>query len=313
MAPDSNTSTDRPNIIFILMDDLGWRDLSCYGSSFYETPHLDRLAADGMRFSDAYAACPVCSPTRASILAGKYPASVGLTNFISDRHPSMGRLIDAPYTDHLPLEECSLARALQEGGYRTWHVGKWHLGRSDFYPDRHGFDVNVGGCSLGMVRHGYFSPWHIETLEDGLDGQYLADRLTDEAIRLIRTPSDKPFFLNLWYYLVHIPIQGVPDREALFWHYPHYGNQGGTPGASVRVGDYKLIEFFEDQRIELYHLREDTSEERNLAADRPDLAAEMLERLHAWQRAVEAKMPEPNPDFTPWRDCDREDIEDPRV
>ena len=123
---------------------MGWRDLGCYGSEFYETPNIDRLAREGMLFTDAYAACPVCSPTRASIMSGKYPARVGVTNFINEMHaanPPRGRLIDAPYIDHLPLEETSLASALRAGGYRTWQVGKWHLGGPDFYPERHGFDV----------------------------------------------------------------------------------------------------------------------------------------------------------------------------
>src|SRR5688500_12621700 len=120
----------RPNIVFILLDDMGWRDLTCYGSSFYETPNIDRLARGGMRFTEAYAACPVCSPTRASILTGKYPATLGVTDWIDSsgtNHPCRGRLIDVPYLKQLPLQEFNLARALREHGYQTWHVGKWHL------------------------------------------------------------------------------------------------------------------------------------------------------------------------------------------
>ena len=125
---------NKPNIIFILTDDLGWRDLGCYGSDFYETPNLDRLAAEGLTFTDAYASCPVCSPTRASILTGKYPATLGVTDWIDSEkwvHPARGKLIDAPYIDHLPLAETCLAEALKEGGYHTWHVGKWHLGQAE--------------------------------------------------------------------------------------------------------------------------------------------------------------------------------------
>ena len=125
---------NKPNIIFILTDDLGWRDLGCYGSDFYETPNLDRLAAEGLTFTDAYASCPVCSPTRASILTGKYPATVNVTDWIDSEkwvHPARGKLIDAPYIDHLPLAETCLAEALKEGGYHTWHVGKWHLGQAE--------------------------------------------------------------------------------------------------------------------------------------------------------------------------------------
>ena len=152
----------RANILFILIDDLGWRDLTCYGSSFYETPHLNRLAAEGMLFTDAYAACPVCSPTRASLLTGKYPATVGITDWIDwsgQWHPQRGRLIEAPYRTGLPASEVTVAEALREGGYRTWHVGKWHLGGAGHYPTDCGFDVNVGGCDWGCPCNGYFSPW----------------------------------------------------------------------------------------------------------------------------------------------------------
>ncbi|MFD0676608.1 MULTISPECIES: sulfatase [unclassified Paenibacillus] len=456
-------NSNKPNIIFILIDDMGWKDLSCYGSTFYETPHLDRLADEGIRFTEAYAACPVCSPTRASIMSGKYPATLGVTNWIGGH--TQGRLIDAPYIDHLPLEEKSLAAALKEGGYRTWHVGKWHLGDRPYYPNRHGFDINIGGCDWGMPKQGYFSPYGIETLEDGPDGEYLTDRLTDEAIKLIKQNDGRPFFLNLWHYAVHTPIQvnsefteqfaakakrlgldhahaivqgeqfpcehkkhlnverrviqsdpvyagmvynldlnigrlldalketgqwdnttiiftsdngglataeGSPtcnsplsegkgwmyeggvreplivkwpgpgsvsevpvistdfyptllemaglalspeqhkdgcslvpllkgetrlDREAIFWHYPHYGNQGGTPGSSIRIGEFKLIEFFEDGRLELYNLKDDISEEHNLAAILPEQVKYMKEKLTDWREEVGARIPQINPDF----------------
>jgi len=456
----------KPNIVFILIDDLGWKDLSCYGSEFYETPNLDRLASQGMSFTDAYAACPVCSPTRASIMSGKYPARVGVTNYIAGEE--RGKVISAPYTKYLPLSEKTVASALRDGGYRTWHVGKWHLGDSPYWPEKHGFDVNIGGCDMGMPRHGYFSPWKIPTLPDGPEGYYLTDRLTDEAVSLIRNNDGRPFFLNMWYYSVHIPIQakqqnierfeqkakqmgldklktfeegeffpclhkkdqrvtrrlvqsdaayaamiwsldenigrllnaldetgqadntlviftsdngglataessptcnaplaegkgwmydggtrepliarwpgqiepgsrctepmtspdfyptlleaagldplpqqhcdgvsimplltgrGTPERDAIYWHYPHYGNQGGTPGCSVRMGDYKLIEFFEDGRLELYNLREDISEDHDLAGDRQELVREMHGMLVRWRESVDAKIPQPNPEW----------------
>jgi len=452
---------------------MGWRDLSCYGSTFYETPHIDRLAQQSMRFSDAYAACPVCSPTRASILTGRYPARVGVTDWINhkkDTHPCRGRLIDAPYIDHLPQSEHTIAAALRDGGYQTWHVGKWHLGEEPYYPEHHGFDVNLGGWHRGCPTS-YFSPWNIPNLPDQADGTYLDDYLTDEAIRLIKQRDDgKPFFMNLWYYLVHTPLQahaqlidkykrkaqqqgldrvdpfidcglhpaehlqpmhvmrriiqsdpvyaamveildtnigrlmdaldrtgiaddtvviftsdngglstaeGSPtcnlplsegkgwiyeggtrepllvrypgvtradstcdapvtspdfyptlldiagldplpkqhadgvsllpllrgerelDREAIYWHYPHYGNQGCTPGASMRVGDYKLLEFFEDGRLELYNLRDDIGEMRNLAASQPQRVRDMHAKLVAWQKQMNAKMPRVNPDYKP--------------
>ena len=195
----------KPNIIFILIDDMGWKDLGCYGSEFYETPHLDALVREGMRFTDAYAACPVCSPTRASILTGKYPATIGLTTFIGDI--AKGKLLSAPYIDHLPLEEKTIASVLKDVGYRTYHVGKWHLGDKPFWPEHHGFDVNIAGCDWSMPYRGYFSPYGIPRLNDGPKGEYLTDRLTDEAINLIKTNGNNPFFLHLSYYAVHIPIQ----------------------------------------------------------------------------------------------------------
>jgi arylsulfatase A-like enzyme len=212
----------RPNIVFILADDLGWRDLGCQGSSFYESPVIDRLCGEGMRFTNAYAACPVCSPTRASILTGKYPARLRLTNYIDwkkQTHPLKGRVIDAPYIDHLPLTEASLARALGGHGYATWHVGKWHLGYADTYPERHGFETNVGGCEWGMPINGYFAPWGIPNLpgDDIPAGKHLDDHLTDCAVDLIRGAArNRPFFLNLWYYGVHTPLQALPEEIARF-------------------------------------------------------------------------------------------------
>jgi len=458
----------KPNFIFILIDDMGWRDLTCYGSEFYETPNLDKLATEGMTFTDAYAACPVCSPTRASIMTGKYPATLGITDWCDwgiGTHPVRGRLVDAPYIHHLPLTETSLATALNTNGYQTWHVGKWHLGGEPYLPDKHGFDVNLGGCEWGYPMNGYFSPYDIPTLENGPDGKYLTDRLTDEAIQLIENNDGSPFFLNLWYYSVHIPIQAkeetiarfqakareigldqiepfeigdpyptehkkdlritrrllqsdpvyaamiynldenigrllatlegsglaedtvviftsdngglataegsptcnaplaegkgwmyeggtreplivrwpgvvepgsscsvpvsspdfyptllemggsLPDpaqkveglslvpllkgaeslsREAIFWHYPHYGNQGGTPGSSIRAGDYKMIHFFEDDRIELYNLKTDINESHDLSKEMPDLAAKLSASLEDWRISIEAKIPQPN-------------------
>ena len=471
----------QPNILFILIDDLGWRDLSCYGSTFYETPNIDRLCGQGLKFTNAYAACPVCSPTRASILTGKYPATVGVTNYIDwkgGNHPAKGKLVDVSYFRELPLTERSLARTLQQNGYATWHVGKWHLGDKPCYPQHHGFDINIGGCAQGTPgRGGHFSPWEIEALKDVdvPDGTYLSDYLTDRAIELLESQKDddKPFFLNMWYYAVHAPVQAKPEKiakyekkakklgldkvdpfvtggfysadhikhkrikrrivqsdpafaamvesldenvgrllealeasgkaeetlvvftsdngglssanvsptcnaplaegkgwmydggvreplfvrwpgvvqegtttealvsspdfyptlldaaglphqpeqhcdgesffdllagrawsrnEPLFWHYPHYSNAGCTPGASIRDGDWKLVEFFEDSRIELYNLAEDIGEENDLAVSRPEKASELRDKLHAWQQKVLAKLPAANPDFVDYPD-----------
>lgn len=464
----------QPNILLFLIDDLGWADLGCFGSSFYETPRLDRLASQGLRFTNAYASCPVCSPTRASIMSGKYPARVGITNWIgaTDR----GMLDRVPYLHYLPKEEVSVATALREYGYKTWHVGKWHLGDDGFLPEDHGFDVNVAGAHWGGPKNGYFAPWSIPGYDDGKvpEGTYLTDHLTDRAIDLIASHSgDQPFYLNFNHYAVHTPLQapqalvekyeakaramgldgidpivvgehfpcehkrhmhverrkfqshpvyaamvenmdynigrvldaleaagmtddtlvvftsdngglataegsstcnfplsegkgwsyeggtrvsqiarwpaairagsvtttpvtstdlyptfltaaGAPlrpeqhvdgcsfsplfsdptttiDREAIYWHYPHYGNQGGTPYCSAvsGCGRWKLIEFFEDGAQELYDLVHDVSETRNCADAYPDRVTAMSADLARWRDDVCAKIPEPNPDWEP--------------
>lgn len=460
------TTTSKPNIIFILIDDMGYKDLSCYESTFYETPFIDSLAHEGMLFTDGYASCPVCSPSRASIMSGKYPANIGVTDWIDHSkkcHPAHGILVDAPYIDHLPLEEISIAKALSNQSYQTWHVGKWHLGKESYYPEKHGFQVNIGGCHYGNPYNGYFSPYDIPTLENGPEGEYLTDRLTDETIKLIKNrDTSSPFYLNLCYYAVHTPIQAkenqihkyeqkrialgidkkdelivgehfpcyhkrhehvtrrviqgdasyaamienldwnvgrllsalkeagidedtliiftsdngglstaegsptcnaplnegkgwmyeggvrVPllvrwpnfispgticnepvtspdfyptlleasnsplmpkqhqdgvsilpllegrdkiEREALYWHYPHYGNQGGTPGSSIRMGNYKLIEFFETGKCELYDLTKDVSEEHNLIDELPEKVSLLKDKLEKWRFKMEAKIP----------------------
>jgi arylsulfatase A-like enzyme len=451
----------KPNFMFILIDDLGWRDLTCYGSSFYETPNLDELASEGMRFTNAYAACPVCSPTRASILTGKYPATLGLTQFIGGN--TEGKLIEPSYIDHLPLNEKSLASVLQEHGYSTWHVGKWHLGGADYYPEKHGFSVNIGGCEWGLPYYGYFGPWRIPTLDEVPEKRkYLTDHLTDEAIKLIQNSNGKPFYLNLWYYSVHVPIQAkrehikrfrekalrmglkdvnpfevgenfpcahkkeyfikrrviqsdpkyaamifsidenigrlvkalksagkrddtiiifysdngglstaegsptcnaplsegkgwtfeggtrvpliinwpqhikpgmesntpitstdfyptilelaniplIPEqhcdgisflpvleakenfkRGPMYWHFPHYGNQGGTPGSSIILDNYKLIRFYEDNHLELYNLKDDISEKNNLALKEPERTNLLNKTLKDWLMKVKARLP----------------------
>ncbi len=204
----------RPNFVFILADDLGWADLGCYGSTFYETPNLDQLAVEGMRFTDAYAACPVCSPTRASIMTGKYPARLHLTNWLYGRIRK--KLIGAPYVRQMPLEEVTLAEALKAGGYATGFVGKWHLGGKGYWPEEQGFDVNVAGCTAGSPMGGYFSPWGNPRMTDGPKGQYLTDRLTDEGIKFIEAHKGRPFLLYQSYHTVHTPIQGKRELIAKY-------------------------------------------------------------------------------------------------
>jgi len=439
LAADSRTPEARLNFVFILIDDLGWRDVSCFGSRYYETPNIDRLAREGMRFTNAYAACPVCSPTRAGILTGKYPARLHLTDWIPGNQPRHAKLRCPDWTKHLPLEEFTMAEAFRAAGYRTYFVGKWHLGGPDYYPEKQGFDVNIAGCFWGHPYRGYFSPYHIPTMKDGPKGEYLTDRLTDEALRLLDANGDSPFVLYLAHYAVHAPIQarqemierwrrkkpddgqknpayaamiesvdrsvgrildklealgiaehtavifmsdnggltpvtsnrplragkgtpyeggirepliikwpgktrpgsicdtpvisndfyptmlemaGLPlrprqhcdgvslvplltgtgslPRRDLFWHYPHYHRS--PPFGAVRRGRWKLIEFYEDGRCELYDLANDIGETRDLAATHPDKVRELRTALHQWRKAVGAQMPTPNPDYDPnWR------------
>lgn len=454
----------KPNIVMVLIDDMGWRDLQCFGSTFYETPNIDALAAEGTVFTQAYASCPVCSPSRASLMTGKYPARVGLTHYIGGH--DWGKLMEVPYVDHLPLEEYTLPKALRDAGYHTWSVGKWHLGEKEYYPEHQGFEVNVGGCSWGHPHDGYFAPWGIENLpSDVPEGTFLTDYLTDRAVELIQNKDDAPFFLYWSHYAVHTPIQAKPEDLArfeeksrrmkldqvnpyvegehfpcwhkrkervlrrlvqsdvpyaaliwnldqnvgrlvqalkdcgeyentiivftsdngglataegsptcnaplsegkgwgyeggvrvplivagpgiadhhwcdsptttpdwyptflelaglppqpqqhqdgvsiapllrgetmeerpLFWHYPHYGNQGGQPMAAVRRGNYKLLKFFEDNHTELYDLSQDIGESFNLTSELPDLANELETLLDAWIQEVGGIVPQPNPE-----------------
>ncbi len=457
----------KPNIIVILIDDLGWKDLACCGSPFYETPNLDRLATHAVQFTQAYAACPVCSPSRAALLTGKSPARLGITNYIHNGEGARGRLIDAPFVRQLNHSETTFASLLKAEGYATWHVGKWHLGEMDYWPTTHGFDVNIGGCAMGHPTYGYFSPYNIPTLTDGPDGEYLTDRLTREAVHLIQSHKkshpNQPFLLNLWHYAVHTPIQApeeliekyrhkaktlgltqedalvegelfpvehkrsmrvtrrtvqsdpayaamvenldtnigilidalaeesvlddtiivftsdngglstaegsptcnlplaegkgwtcdggtrvalmmsvpgalqgirsdVPvismdlfptlleiagvnqprdlgcdgksllpvlngtystdlDSRPLFWHYPHYGNQGGTPSAAVRKGTWKLIRLMESGEQRLFDLQSDPGELTDVAAAHPQIVLELGALLSNWQDEVGAIYP----------------------
>ena len=437
---------DPPNFVFILIDDMGYRDLGCYGSTFYETPNIDRFAAQSMRFTNAYAACPVCSPTRASILTGKYPARLHLTDWIPGRPQwPAARLLTPSFQQQLPLDEVTIPQALKPLGYASASIGKWHLGGPPFYPDKHGFDLNVAGTEKGQPAS-YFGPFDLPNLKGGSKDEYLTDRLTEEACRFIEGNRQRPFFLYLPEFAVHLPEQakaaaidrfrakadarnpqhdpvyaamissldenvgrilakldelrladrtvvifmsdngglvyegrskepvtsnlplragkghlyeggirepmmvrwpgvtkpgslceiplssidffptilqmagakppanhaidgrsfvpllkqsGPLHREALFWHYPHYSNQGGVPGGAVRAGDYKLIEFYEDGRLELYNLANDIGESRNLASTDPSRARRLHHALEAWRRSVHAAMPTPNPQYDP--------------
>ncbi len=432
----------KPNFLFILIDDLGWSDVSCYGSTFYETPNIDKLASQGMRFTDAYAACPVCSPTRASIMSGKYPARNNVTDWIGNRKQRWkGSLISADYVHQLPLEELTLAEAFKEARYKTFFAGKWHLGNAPFYPEHQGFDINKGGYHKGMPADGYFSPYSNPRLDNGPTGEHLPDRLASETIKFIQDNQNESFLAYLSFYSVHTPLQGkreliekykkkleenksaqknatyaamiqsmdeavgrvlgklddlgiadntivifmsdnggfahatsnkplrgwkgilyeggirepmiikwpgvtkpgsecsdpvistdfyptmlemagLPlkprqhvdgisltpllkqekkalDRDAIYWHYPHYNaHPQSVPGGMIRAGDYKLIEFYEDMRVELYNLKEDIGEKNDLSEQMPEKAAELKKMLHNWRKDVDAWMPTPNRKFS---------------
>jgi arylsulfatase A-like enzyme len=460
------------NFVFILADDLGWTDLSSSGSDFYETPKIDRLAAEGVRFTDAYSACTVCSPTRASILTGKHPARLRLTDWIPGHWkpgtaPAGAELRVPEWTMRLAQEEVTLAEALRPRGYTSASIGKWHLGVGDENaPTAHGFDLNVAGYGAGQPPS-YFHPYKrgggrregaevgIPHLAPGRDGEYLTDRLTDEALRFIESSAGKPFFLYLPHYAVHTPLEARPElvrkyeekarrlegarhehrnpvyaamiesldasvgrivakleelgiagrtavfftsdngglvrestpygrvtwnaplragkgsayeggvrvplivrlpgaappdrvirepvfsadfyptilelagvrpeappgpagggaldargldgvslvplltgagtlaREALYWHYPHYHPGGAGPYGAIRAGRHRLVELYEDRRVELYDLAADIGETRDLAALEVDVAADLRRRLDVWRRSVGAQMPVP--------------------
>jgi len=219
---------DRPNVVFILADDLGWSDLGCYGNAFNETPAIDSLAASGVRFTNAYAAAPICSPTRASILTGRYPATVNITDFIPGHQnysgiPDDQMLIGPDFYHALPQSETTMAELFKADGYTTASIGKWHLGGTESTPKHHGFDVSIGGNHKGFPPD-YFFPYVRESsglaLEDlnrnGKKGEYLTDRLTDEALRLIDNHKEKPFLLYLSHYAVHTPMQAKEDLLAKY-------------------------------------------------------------------------------------------------
>ena len=223
-VPAAGPMPGPPNFVFFLIDDLGWKDLGAFGSTYHLTPNIDALAASGMRFTQAYAASPVCSPTRASILTGRHPARLDITDWIGGSQ--RGQILPAEYEDHLPQDEVTLAEALKEEGYTTGYFGKWHLGDAPHYPESQGFDLNVGGTAAGQPAS-YFFPykanvgqnpfWDVPGLEGGEEGEYLTDRLTDEALTFLDESRDRPFLLYLSHFAVHTPIQSkeeLVDRYA---------------------------------------------------------------------------------------------------
>lgn len=240
------------NFVFILADDLGWTDLSVYGSKFYETPNIDRLASEGVRFTNAYAACPVCSPTRASIMTGKYPARLGLTNYLPGVHPTpYSKLIGVESTQQLPLSETTVAEVLRESGYRTGIFGKWHLGGKGFTPDLQGFDTVFTPAGGGN----YFYPgWRGNPPIPGRDGEYSTDRLTDEAIGFIRAKQDQPFFAYIPHFAPHVPLQAKAEHIAKFKKKVKEGARHNDPTYAGMIWSLdenigRVLRTLEDQKI----------------------------------------------------------------
>jgi arylsulfatase A-like enzyme len=263
----------QPNVVFFLVDDLGYADVGCYGNTLHETPNVDRLASEGMRFTDAYTACAVCSPTRASIQTGQYPIRFGITDWIPGKRAANTPLKERFTERMLPLEAVTVAEALKQNGYTTAFVGKWHLNDKDHqtgFPEDQGYDVNIGGHHKGSPPGGYFAPFNNPRMENRPSDEYLTDRLGDEAIGLIERYAqdpDRPFFLMLAFYTVHTPIQPKPGLKKQYeqklekdtsghWNNPKYAamvhsmdeNIGRVLGALDKQGltDDTIVVFFSD-------------------------------------------------------------------
>ena len=199
----------KTNFVFFLVDDMGMMDLGTYGSTFHETPNIDKLAQSGMKFNHGYAACPVCSPTRASILTGRHPVRVDITDWIPGLpNRKTNKLLHPDDRENLALEEVTVAEELKKHGYQTFFAGKWHLGNEGHWPTDQGFDYNIGGHHRGSPPGGYYSPWTNPTLESKRKGEYLTERLTEESIHFLESrEKEKPFLLYLSYYNIHTPVQ----------------------------------------------------------------------------------------------------------
>ena len=221
LGSDAIAAPRPPNVIVILVDDMGQTDAACYGSRLYVTPHIDQLAKDGVRFTSGYSACTVCSPTRAALLTGKYPARLHITDWIAGHDRPKAKLKIPDWQKFLPHAEVTLAEQLKAAGYATASIGKWHLtpglksGDEAYYPEKHGFDLNVGGYARGQPPS-YHAPYKIPTLPEGPKGEFLTDREAAEAVKFIEANKEKPFFLYLPHYAVHTPLGGKPDVIAKY-------------------------------------------------------------------------------------------------
>ncbi|MBX3421345.1 MAG: sulfatase [Pirellulaceae bacterium] len=261
VLPESLAGERPPNVVLILADDLGWSDLGCYGSDLHQTPRLDELATQAVRFAQAYSASPVCTPTRASILTGRHPARLHMTIWREASQDRGTRQLLEPVTlADLPHSEITLAQRLSSMGYRTAHVGKWHLGGELAYPETHGFQWNIGGTGWGAPAS-YFYPFrgdqhfknfrYVPGLEPGKEGQYLTDRLTDKAIEVIDQCNTQPFYLNLWYHAVHTPMEGKPDLAAKYEALiqPHHRHRHAHYAAMVETLDSNVGRVIDHLRL----------------------------------------------------------------
>jgi arylsulfatase A-like enzyme len=243
----------KPNVLFILADDYGYHDLSVSGSKFYETPNIDRIANEGMIFTDGYATCQVCSPSRASIMSGKFPARHGITDWIGARTgeawSKVGRgtqLLPPEYVHALPAEYTTLPEAMKEAGYTTFFAGKWHIGTKGSWPSDHGFDVNKGGWDVGSPRGGYFAPWENPNLESGPDGENLSMRLAKETVDFIKANKDTSFFAYLSFYAVHAPIQTTQEKWA---KYRQKAEDLGIAETGFKMGHFLPIRQVQDNPV----------------------------------------------------------------
>ena len=243
----------KPNILFIIADDLGYYDLSCTGSNYYETPNIDRIAREGMMFTEGYANCQVCSPSRASIMTGKFPARHGITDHLGARSGKEWRtwgrhskLLPPEYLHNLPHEYMVLPEALKEAGYKTFMAGKWHLGIKGSWPTDHGFDINKGGWEVGSPRSGYFVPWKNPNLKDGPEGENLSLRLARETANFIKQNKDTSFFAYLSFYAVHGPVQTTKEKWS---KYRQKAEDAGIAETGFKMGHFLPIRQEQDNPV----------------------------------------------------------------
>lgn len=243
----------RPNVLFILADDFGNHDLSSTGSNFYETPNIDKIADEGMVFTNGYATCQVCSPSRASIMTGKLPARHGITDWIGAKTGEdwrkanrFNQLLPPEYVHNLPHEYTVLPEAMKELGYKTFFAGKWHLGGQGSWPTDHGFDINIGGWDAGSPRGGYFSPYKNPNLENKKDGENLSMRLAKETVHFMKENKDSLFFAQLSFYAVHGPIQTTQEK----WNkYRQKAEDNGIAPTGFEMGHFLPIRQVQDNPV----------------------------------------------------------------